>query len=337
MKPLRRAALLVALLAAAGLAWVLTQAQRHPSLDSYQTQWLPAAPPGGNGLRVSFVGVSTLLFDDGETAWMTDGFFSRPGKLAMLFSKLEPDRAEIDRALQRLKVKRLAAVVPVHSHYDHAMDSPIVAERTGALLVGSASTLHIGRGLGLAEDRMREVKPGDTLQLGRFRLRFIESRHSPTLWTAADAPSEDITETLKPPAHASAYKEGTVWSLLVEHDSGRSILVQGSAGFVPGALQGRHADVVFLGVGTLGKKNTAYREAYWRESVQAVGARRVVPIHWDDFWRTLDEPLQAMPLLLDDFESTMNDLTQRATQAGVELRLPPLWSAVDPFAGLAQP
>jgi L-ascorbate metabolism protein UlaG (beta-lactamase superfamily) len=331
MRLFRLAALLLALLVAALLAWVLTQAQRHPPLPTDAAAWMPAAP-AGPGLRVRFVGVSTLLFDDGETAWMSDGFFSRPPKLTMAFGKVEPNRPEIDKALARLGVRRLAAVVPLHSHYDHAMDAPVVAERTGALLVGSSSTLMIGRGLGLPDTRMREVKHGDTLQLGRFKLTFLESRHSPTLWTAADAPSEHIAAPLAPPAHASSYKEGAVWSLLVEH-GGRRLLVQGSAGYVPGLLEGRRADAVLLGVGTLGKKSPGYIDTYWRETVMLPGARRVIPIHWDDFWRPLDAPLVAMPLLFDDFANTWAALVERGQRDGVEVKLPPLWLPIDPFAG----
>lgn len=330
MKLLRRAALALALSLGALLAWVLVQAQRHPPLPADTTAWMPAAP-AGPGLRVRFVGVATLLFDDGETAWITDGFFSRPPKLATVFGQIAPDRAEIDKALGKLGVQRLAAVVPVHSHYDHAMDAPVVAERTGAVLVGSTSTLMIGRGLGLPEARMREVKHGDVLQFGRFKLTFLESRHSPTLWTSAEAHSELISAPLVPPAHASAYKEGAVWSLLVEHD-GRSLLVQGSAGYVPGLLQGRHADTVLLGVGTLGRKGPAYVDTYWRETVTALGAKRVIPIHWDDFWRPLDAPLLAMPLLLDDFGTTWAALQEHGARDGVDVKLPPLWLPMDPFA-----
>ena len=334
MRLLRRAALLLALPLAALLAWVLVQAQRHPALPAEPAAWMPAAPAGPGGLRVRFVGVATLLFDDGETAWMSDGFFSRQGKLAVAFSRLEPDRSEIDKALRKLNVQRLAAVVPLHSHYDHAMDAPVVAQRTGALLVVSSSTLMVGRGLGLPPERMREVKHGDVVQLGRFRLTFLESRHSPTPWTAADAPSEHMTEPVVPPAHASTYKEGAVWSLLVEHD-GRSLLVQGSAGYVPGLLQGRRADTVLLGVGTLGKKSPQYIDGYWRETVLLPGARRVIPIHWDDFWRPLDAPLLAMPLLFDDFGATWAALREHGARDGVEVKLPPLWLPIDPFASPA--
>jgi L-ascorbate metabolism protein UlaG (beta-lactamase superfamily) len=213
------------------------------------------------------------------------------------------------------------------------MDSPLVAQLTGAQLLGSLSTLQIGRGAGLADAQMREVKPGEVVTLGRFTLRFVASRHSPTPWTDGDA-VETIDAPLAPPAHASAWRTGTVWSLVVEH-AGRRALVQASAGFVPGALAGQPAEVVLLGTGTLGKKSPAYRADYWRETVAATGAKRVVPIHWDDFWLPLDDaPLVAMPYLLDDFGATMDDLQTRATAARIELRMPPLRTPFDPFGGL---
>ena len=52
----------------------------------------------------------------------------------------------------------------------------------------------------------------------------------------------------------------------------------GSAGFVPDALAGRHADVVYLGVGQLGLQPERYLADYWAETVRAedVGTPRVV-------------------------------------------------------------
>jgi L-ascorbate metabolism protein UlaG (beta-lactamase superfamily) len=321
----------VALLALVALAflYVAVQANRHPSLDPYQHLTLPAAPAGTTGVRVRFAGTATLLFDDGETAWMTDGFFSRPPPSAVMFGRIAPDGARIENALKRLEVTRLAAVVPVHSHYDHAMDAPIVAQRTGALLVGSSSTLNVGRGLAMPAERMREVKPGDMLQLGRFRLSFIASRHSPTPFTDGLTP-DPIAAPLVPPARATAWREGQTWSILVEHSSGFSALVQGSAGFIPGELSGRRADTVFLGIGTLGKKDEAYRADYWNEVVRRVGAKRVIAVHWDAFWRPLDEPLAPMPLLLDDFGSAMDDLLKRAGRGQVEVRLAPVFTPFVP-------
>jgi L-ascorbate metabolism protein UlaG (beta-lactamase superfamily) len=324
---LLRAGLALLTLAVVAVAVLALLWQQRPSLDPYKALALPEAP-AGSPIRVRFAGVATLVFDDGDTAWMTDGFFSRPGVTRVFLSKIKPDEAAIDRELQRLHISKLKAVVPVHSHYDHAMDSPLVAQRTGAMLVGSASTINIGRGLGTAEDHMSVITAGGALEFGAWKLTFIPSRHSPTPFSDGKT-SETILAPLVTPARATAWKEGTVWSILVEHSSGRTMLVQGSAGFEPGALAGRHADTVFLGVGTLGKKTEAYRSQYWNEVVKQVGAKRVIPIHWDDFFQPLDESLVPMSRLADDFDATMADLARLAKRDGVELRMAPTFT---PFA-----
>jgi L-ascorbate metabolism protein UlaG (beta-lactamase superfamily) len=276
-------------------------------------------------MKVTFLGVTTLLIDDGETAVMTDGFFSRPGFFHTVRSKIEPDVGRISASLARAGVTKLAAVIPVHSHYDHALDAPIVAQRTGALLVGSPSTANIGRGYGLAEDRIKVVVAPHTMSFGRIGVWFVHAVHSPhALYPGS------ILAPLTPPARVSEYLEGECFSLFFEC-AGRTVLVHASAGFIPGALAGRHADVVYLGVATLGNLGGSYRDEYWHEVVEATGARRVYPVHWDDFWRPLDQPLQPEPRFIDDFDAAMRFLTERGHGSGVEVRMPQAWVATDPF------
>jgi L-ascorbate metabolism protein UlaG (beta-lactamase superfamily) len=179
---------------------------------------------------------------------LVDGFFTRPGKWSTALGRVAPDRERIGAALSRAGITRLAAVITVHSHYDHAMNSPEVAMRTGAERVGSASTANVGRGWGLPEARIRVVRGGERFTWGRFEVTLLGARHVP----GAPAMGE-IDAPLTPPVRATAYREGGSFSVLVRHGE-RTLLVQGSAGFEPGALAGRKADVVFLGVGLLGKK-----------------------------------------------------------------------------------
>ena len=295
------------------------------SLDDYKAQTLaevPRAQAGKGNLTVTFIGVATLLFDDGETAIMTDGFFTRPAQNAL--RSVKPDRDVIATALKRAGVTSLAAVIPVHSHYDHAMDSPVVAQVTGALLVGSSSTGNIGKGYGLPESRIRVVNYGDTATFGRFKVSFLESAHLPIGYAQGK-----ITAPLRAPAMASDFQEGDCYSLLIEHD-GKTMLVQGSAGFVPGALKGRKADVVYLGIGGMRTRGDVYRDSYWQEIVRTVGARRVVPIHWDNFFQSLGNTLTPT----SDFYGSMEFLQARGKADGVDIRLPPLWLPTDPFAGL---
>ncbi len=294
-------------------------------VDDYKALQLPASPraeAGKKNLAVMFIGVTTLVIDDGETAIMTDGYFTRAPLNSLL--RIEPDRARITRSLQRAGVKSLAAVIPLHSHFDHALDSPIVAQQTGALLVGSKSTANIGRGYGLPEAGIRVVGNGETMSFGRFKVTFVVSSHLP-----ADFALGEITEPLSVPARARDFKVGEVFVLLIEHE-GRTLMIQGSAGFTPGALNGRKAEVVYLGIAGLAPRDEPYQEAFWRENVQTVGARRIVPIHWDNFYRSLDEPLVPAP----GFERAMGSVQARGAKDGVEVRLQTEWIWVDPFAGL---
>ena len=312
------------------LAYVLVQANRRPDMPA--TVQVPAAATG-SPIRVRFAGVATLLFDDGETAWMTDGFFSRPSLSRVAFTRIAPDPAAIDAGLANLGIKagttKLAAVVPAHSHYDHAMDSPLVAMRTGAMLLGSESTLQIGRGLGMPEASMRRVRPGDRVPLGKWTLTFIGSAHAPLPTSPPGKPVETIDAPLVPPKHALAWREGQTWALLVEHASGARMLVLGSAGFIPNHLNGIRADTVFLGVGGVGKLPQAYRERWWDEDVKRVGAKRVIPIHWDDFGQPAVDPLPVFPYLIDDVAATLADLTAWSARDGIALKMPPLFT---PFA-----
>ncbi|MFC4061769.1 MBL fold metallo-hydrolase [Planomonospora corallina] len=300
----------------------------RPDLSRYADRFdLPGA---GLGPSVTFLGVTTLLIGDGASAVMTDGFFSRPPLLAVAARRIAPDHARIDAALARAGVGSLEALVPVHTHFDHAMDAAAVAARTGARLVGGSSAAWIGRGGGLPGDRITQVTPGEPVRCGAFTLTLLESRHCPP-----DRYPGGIGGPVVPPVRASAYRCGEAWSLLLEHAGGRTALVQGSAGFVAGALRGRSAEVVYLGVGQLGLQGADYIRSYWAETVEAVGARRVVLIHWDDFFRPLSEPLRALPYLGDDLDATMRVIGPLAAEQGVGLHFPTLWRREDPWSGLS--
>ncbi|MFZ6843709.1 MBL fold metallo-hydrolase [Undibacterium sp. RuTC16W] len=291
---------------------------------------MPPAPASDRQaqLRVTFLGVSTLLLDDGETAILTDGFFSRPDAKTVFTGKIAPDLEIIQRSLQHAGIKQLSAVIVAHSHYDHAMDAPEVARRTNAVLVGSESTANVGRGWGIKEPMIKVVRDAENLNFGRFQLKLIRSQHAPTGFTGGtiDAP-------LVPPVRANTYKEGQSFSILLTHE-GKSILIHSSAGFEVAALQGQHADVVFLGIGTLGTQSKEFQETYWKEVVARVGAQRVIPIHWDNFFLPLDQPLQAGPRPFDNIENSMRFLLTKGKQEKVEIRLAPAWVVIDPFFGL---
>jgi L-ascorbate metabolism protein UlaG (beta-lactamase superfamily) len=299
----------------------------RPDLTNYARYFdEPSAEPDAP-LTVTWAGVTTLLIDDGSSAVMTDGFFSRPGLLEVGVRALSPSEPRIDGCLARLGVDRLEAVLPVHTHFDHAMDSAVVAERTGARVVGGTSAAEVGRGGGLPEDRVVVATSGEAISLGAYEVTLIEADHCPP-----DRFPGVITEPVVPPVKVSAYRCGEAWSTLVHHRrSDRRLLIVGSAGFVRGALAGQRADVVYLGVGQLGLQPEQYLIDYWNETVRTVAARRVVLIHWDDFFRPLHAPLRALPYAGDDLDVSMRMLTRLAEHDGIPLHLPTLWHRADPW------
>lgn len=300
----------------------------RPDLARYRDRFDVPAAGEESSPTVTFLGVATLLVDDGSSALMTDGFFTRPTLRSVLLGRLTPDEGRVGTCLSRAGARRLEAVLPVHTHFDHALDSAVVAQRTGATLVGGRSAANVGRGGGLPEDRIVEARAGEPLSLGSYDVTLVESEHCPP-----DRYPGVIGDPVVPPARATAYRCGEAWSILLTHrPTGRSLLVQGSAGFVPGALAGQQADVAYLGVGQLGIQTEEYIEEYWHETVGHLGARRVVLIHWDDFFRPLDQPLRALPYAGDDLDETVKVLVPLARTGGVSLHFPSLWQREDPWA-----
>lgn len=293
---------------------------------------LPSSPVAAGRVAVRFMGTTTLLLDDGATQILIDGFFTRPSLAPRPRGLwIAPDRAAIERAMTRAGIDdRLRAVLVAHSHYDHALDAPtVVALRSGARLVGSSSTANIGRGLPLPESRIDIIRHRQQLDYGDFHVTVFRSRHSPTL-----VPAGRIRRPLTPPALFASYWAGPSYSFLVRHH-GLSILIHPSADVPGGLYRGVRADVVFLGIGRLGKQSPRFGRDYWSEVVRSTGARLVIPIHWDDFRRPLDEELRLPPEGIDNVPAAMAGLRLLARVDGVRLRAMPLFDAVDIEAAAA--
>jgi L-ascorbate metabolism protein UlaG (beta-lactamase superfamily) len=282
---------------------------------------------GSAPLTATYFGVSTIGFSDGRNAIMTDGFFSRPGFWRVLASRVAPDPVRIDAALERGGIDRLDAVFVAHSHYDHVLDAPVVAARTCARIVGSASTANVARGQHLPEERIDIIADGQERDFGAFQIRAIRTPHS-----EPQALMGEISEPLPVPARATRFTEGGSYSFLIRHradpapanpdraDPDRSILVIPSANFTGEAFRGVRADIVFMGVGGAGR-NPAFLRRYWDVAVQGTCARIVIPIHWDNFTHPLDEGLAPMRLV-DNFARTRRTLNELAARDGVTLIIP---------------
>jgi L-ascorbate metabolism protein UlaG (beta-lactamase superfamily) len=299
-------ALLIAVASVAGQA-----PGTSSDIDQYRKYYLSPSDeePKSGTVKVTFLGTTTLLFDDGETQIMTDGFITRPSVLKVV-GKIETDKKVVDAALKRVKVDRLKALFVAHSHFDHALDAAYVVQKTQARLYGSASTLNIGRGGELRDEQMVLFEPGKEVTIGKFTVTVLESKHSPPIKGINDDLGKTIDKPLKQPASARDYKEGGSFDFLIKHGD-RAMLVKASASYVEGALDKVRADVLFLGTAGLGTQTREVQNAIYDQTVRKVQPRLVVPIHWDNFFQPLSDHLEPLGKAIDNVPAGFDYLLVR--------------------------
>lgn len=279
------------------------------ALDDIPMPHAPAAALDTGTVTIRWFGVSTLLIDDGTTQILIDGFISRPPLLDVLSQRpVFNDVATINRFLFENRINRLAAIIPSHSHFDHAMDVGAIANRSSASILGSETTANIARGAGVPEDQIVVIEDGAEYSFGDFSVRLIESVHAPIGWGGSVPMPGEIDAPLEMPAPIGDFRAGTSYSIVVMHPLG-SLLVQGSAGFREIALEDLKVDTVMLSVGLLEGLGRDYIERYWQKLVTSTGARVVVPVHFDDYTRPFGQ-IELAPRFLDNFSKTVRLLTE---------------------------
>ena len=317
-----RLPLALALLALTAAAAVAQLPGLHSDLTPYRKYLLKAddAVPKDGTVRVTFLGVSSLLFDDGETQLLIDACYTRPSMLRVGVHGLETDPKIVDAVLKKAKVERLKAIFVAHSHYDHALDVAYVANKTGAVLHGSESTLNVGRGGDVGKKQLALFQPKKAVTVGQFTVTVFESKHSPAIPFINDDLGQTIDKPLKQPARVKDYKEGGSFDFLVRRGD-HAILVVPSTNAVKDGLKDQTADVAFLGAATLGKQDKAFRDFYYAQTVGAVKPKLVVPIHWDDFFKPLGDKLEPFGKPIDDIPAGFDDLIARLKKDQIEFGL----------------
>lgn len=315
----RKILLGIVVLLAIGLLFVFIWTRPSGDIDKYKEYFTDdLAPADTTHVKVSFFGVSTLLFDDGETQFLIDGFFSRFSLLTTLLSEIKSDTAGIDNIIAAHPMNRVKGIFVTHSHYDHAFDVAYTTKRTGATLYGSLSTLNIARGGAVKEEQLSLFHPNETVQLGKFRITIIGSRHSPGKPLKEGVMT--IDEPLQQPAKMIDYAEGGAFDFLIEHE-GKRIYVKPSPNYLEGALDSLRADVLFIGIATITKQTVEWQNAYYEQTVGKLKPTIVVPIHWDDFFHPISGDLVMLPKFASDNEKDFDFFISRTKADRIDFKI----------------
>lgn len=261
--------------------------------------------PAGDAVRVRWLGTAGHVIEAGGTTVLLDPFLTRPSLVRTAVRPLRPD----PEAWWHWLPPGVDAIVCGHSHYDHLMDAPVIARRTGARIIGSRTTASFARAAGVDEARIDEVPAeGGSVRVGDFEITLIPSLHGRI--AAGRVPFDgEVREPPPLPARLWHYKMGGAFGVRIA-TGGVSVYHNGSADLVDAALEGVGADVVLAGL--------AGRRATPRYLERLLGHLRpglVVPTHHDFFFA----PMEAGPRLLPgiDLAGFVSDVGRIAPDARV--------------------
>ncbi len=220
-------------------------------------------------LRFRWLGVAGVDIRAGSQVLAIDPFFTRPGLVQMI----RPVQPNLALAAEMLPACNLVLVT--HPHYDHLMDVPAVLQHTGAVAYGSANTCQLLSLCGVPLAQVKHVQVGDEFLSGAFRVEVVRGQHSPLPigWLV----NGDVRPGLHPPLH--------VWDYRMDVCLGYRITVMGCRLLIC-AAEPQPAEVLFA----VAQESSTY----YRKLISGVRPNTFVPIHWDNFARTINKPIRRI-------------------------------------------
>lgn len=266
-------------------------------------------------MKITFFGITVLLFDDGKNQILFDAHFTRPSIFDVFFGKVKTNENLIDKIIEDYKIDKLSAIFVSHSHYDHVMDAPYIANKCGATVYGSKSTLNVARGGNVSEEKLKLFKHNDTFQIGDYEIRVIKSKHSKSNILNNNL-GQEIEKPIIQPAKNSLYKEGGSFDFIIKNGD-KKYLIRPSFNFIEGQLDGIDADVIFLGMTGLSKVTEEIKQKFFSETLDKVHPKLVVPIHWDNFFFPISKYAKGFPFFIENTTKAIYELAKGCNKRNI--------------------
>lgn len=223
-----------------------------------------------SSLTFRWLGTGGIEFRYQEMIVLVDPFLTRPSLLNLFWRPLYPNSELLKRHLPQADL-----ILISHSHYDHIMDVPEIMKYTTAKACGSPQAMQILQRSGVDPQRCQVVQPGCVRQIGHFTITVLPGGH---IFVPFFTPKETPPK-LTPPRRVWDYQMDSCYSYILSSPK-HTILIWHNihgAGAPP-------AHLLFL--------NSEISPSELAILLNRVQPAWVVPIHWDNFFRPLDKPIQ---------------------------------------------
>ncbi|PZG00835.1 MBL fold metallo-hydrolase [Micromonospora deserti] len=286
---LRDAAAGTALVSAGGLTAALASpAQAAPPA----TAPLAAAPAGPGRGPVSFRwwGTSGWRVDIGDRTILVDPFLSRIDTGLFKGAFNPATRLDVRAGVVDSLVDRAETVLVTHTHWDHYMDVPHIAGRTGARVFGTLTAYNLGLAYGVPSGQLSPVKGGEVLDFGAYTVEVVGGLHSRNPSYSLAFPGVRVSPPPKP-ATIADLPEGDTLAYQLRVAGGPSVFFMGASDFVERNLTGLAPDVAMVAL-----PNTTVTADYAARLLAALEHPKVVvPVHFDIFEAELRNPVPVAP------------------------------------------
>src|SRR5262245_39012377 len=277
------------------------------------------ARSGAGRLELTHLGAAGWEISDGERVILLDPYLSRlryrgrfgsqdapssPGDRRPVYGPedpLAPDTAVIDA-----HVSRADFILHSHSHFNHTLDMPHIARKTGAVVIGTESTTNLARAGGVDARRLLTVRGGEDYELGGFSVRVIPSLHS-ALRGKLHFDSRVIPADFRGPRTMDNDVEGGTLAYLLRL-AGHEILWFGSMNFIEREIEGLRPDIAMIAAA----RQRLEIHDYTGRLMRALGRPPLVfATHWDEQSFPLGAPQDLRLVEAAAFVREVNALAAR--------------------------
>jgi L-ascorbate metabolism protein UlaG (beta-lactamase superfamily) len=234
------------------------------------------------GISIRFLGVSGYEITDGKTTILLDPTPTRPPPSAILTGPIDADPAQGEKWCPKADF-----ILVNHAHFDHVLDVPAIARRTGAKVLGTQSAVNLALARGVPADHTQVAKAGDHLTLGTFTVDVRSTRH-----TAIGPIDQPMSGTIPADAKSLWFWDYTIDGTLFYRleANGSSVWFHPTSTFAPKELDAPPAQALIVGV--TGEPATAQKAA---ALIAEAKPRVILPTHYDNFFQPMERGLAAMP------------------------------------------